>query len=178
MRIRKSEPADAGAIARVHIDSWRTTYAGIVPDEHLANLSYGDGESWWESVLSQDRSVGRIFVAQQYGGEVIGFAGGGREREGNPAYRAELFFVYLLVEYQRRGLGRRLVSAVAERLLADGLDSMLVWVLKDNHATRRFYESLGGEKVSSKTIAIGGTDLVEVSYGWSNINGLVEAGAA
>ena len=177
MRIRRANLADAGAIARIQVDTWRTTYPGIVPAEHLANLSYRDGGSWWESVLSKDRPAVRIFVAQNHGGEVIGFGGGGRERQGNPTYLAELYFVYVLVENQGRGLGRRLVSAVAERLLADGLSSMLVWVLKDNHAARSFYESLGGEIVCCKTIAIGGADLVEVSYGWSNINGLAVAGA-
>ncbi len=68
----------------------------------------------------------RIFVAQNHGGEVIGFAGGSRERQGNRTYLAELYFIYVLVENQGRGLGRRLVSAVAEGLLADGLGSMLV----------------------------------------------------
>ena len=49
---------------------------------------------------------------------------------------------------------------------------MLVWVLKDNQPACRFYESLGGEPVGRKAIAIGGTDLVEVSYGWRDIAGL------
>ena len=38
--IRPATLEDAPAIARVHVDTWRTTYAGIVPDEHLAKLSY------------------------------------------------------------------------------------------------------------------------------------------
>ena len=50
---------------------------------------------------------------------------------------------------------------------------MLVWVLEDNHGARRFYESLGGELVGRKTVVIGGADLVEVSYGWKDITGLV-----
>ncbi|MCE2527578.1 MAG: GNAT family N-acetyltransferase [Actinomycetia bacterium] len=169
MHIREAEWSDAAAIARVHIDTWRSTYAGIVPDDHLASLSYNRGESWWEGVLSRDQPTRRVFVAQQRGGEVIGFAGGGPEREGDPTYRAELFFIYVLAEYQRSSLGRRLVASVARRLLVNGLSSMLVWVLEDNHGARRFYESLGGEELASKTIAVGGTDLVEVSYGWKDI---------
>jgi hypothetical protein len=38
--IRPATPADSSAIARVHIDCWRTTYAGLVPAEYLARLSY------------------------------------------------------------------------------------------------------------------------------------------
>lgn len=103
----------------------------------------------------------------------MGFAGGGSERDGDPTFRAELFYIYLLVGYQRRGVGRRLVIAVAKRLRADGFGSMLVWVLEDNLGARKFYESLGGELVGAKTITIGGADLTEVSYGWRNIDRLI-----
>lgn len=114
------------------------------------------------------------FVAETEGGDVIGFATCGPEREGNKTYQGELYAIYLLEEYQRMGLGCRLVSAVAQRLLADGFSSMLLWVLEDNHSARRFYESLGGERVGRKTITIGGADLVEVSYGWRDISVLAE----
>jgi hypothetical protein len=33
MSIRPATAADAAVIAKVHADSWRTTYPGIVPDE-------------------------------------------------------------------------------------------------------------------------------------------------
>ena len=71
------------------------------------------------------------------------------------------------------GLGRRLFSCVTRRLLPDGFNSMLLWVLEDNRPACRFYESLGGERVARKTITIGGADLVEVSYGWRDISDLV-----
>jgi hypothetical protein len=35
--IRRAVREDARAIARVHVDSWRTTYRGIVPEEHIAH---------------------------------------------------------------------------------------------------------------------------------------------
>ena len=161
---------DAASIARVHVDSWRTTYAGIAPAEYLAGLSYRDRESVWNRTLSTERPAGGSFVAETEGGDVIGFATCGPEREGNKTYQSELYAIYLLEECQRVGLGRRLVSAVAQRLLADGFSSMLLWVLEDNQSACRFYESLGGERVGQKTIAIGGADLVEVSFGWKDIS--------
>lgn len=36
--IRKAVLTDAEGIAKVHVDSWKTTYANIVPDEYLDNL--------------------------------------------------------------------------------------------------------------------------------------------
>ena len=171
--IRAANRADAGPIARVHVDSWRTTYEGIVPAEYLAGLSYRDRESRWNEALTMDQLATSIFVAETEGGDVVGFADGGPEREGDRTYRGERFAIYLLQEHQNKGLGRHLVSAVAQRLLDDGFSSMLVWVLEDNRRACRFYESLGGERIGQKTVAVGGTDFEEVSYGWGDIAALV-----
>ena len=179
MRIRTAEPRDADSLARVHVDSWRSTYAGILPDEFLAGLSYRDRESFWEQVLTTARPTVSNFLAETESGDVVGLAAGGPERTGNETYLGELYLVYLLEEYQRRGLGRLLVSAVAERLLADGFDSMLLWVAKDNHPACRFYEALGGEPIDGRTIDISGEGLAEVAYGWRQVADLVtdQAGA-
>ena len=83
VRIREAVQADAGAMARVHIDMWRTAYAGIVPDEHLAGLSYERREAVWVQILSRDEPAQCNFVAETVGGEIVGFAGGGPEREGD-----------------------------------------------------------------------------------------------
>lgn len=40
MHIRRATETDAAAIARVQVDSWRSTYKGIVPEQHLISLSY------------------------------------------------------------------------------------------------------------------------------------------
>lgn len=40
MQIRKATPSDAEGIARVHVESWKSTYINIVPEDFLKNLSY------------------------------------------------------------------------------------------------------------------------------------------
>ena len=156
-------------MARVHVDTWRTTYSGIVPADFLAGLSYADGKSRWEEILSTIQRDTCSLVAETDGGTIIGFAGGGPERQGDRTYRGEIYSVYVLPSHQRQGLGRRLVTAVVHQLLRDGIASMLLWVLEDNHPARRFYESLGGEQVGRHTTIIGGAELTEVSYGWKDL---------
>ena len=46
-KVRRARVEDAAEIARVHVDSWRTTYAGLVPADHLASLSYERFEQNW-----------------------------------------------------------------------------------------------------------------------------------
>jgi len=49
--VRRATPADAAGIARVHVDAWRATYRGIVPDEHLDALSYEGRQGMWSRIL-------------------------------------------------------------------------------------------------------------------------------
>jgi GNAT superfamily N-acetyltransferase len=174
MLIRKAEITDAAAIARVHVDSWRTTYVGIVPTEHLAGLSYEQRTEEWRSTLSKPAELEFVYVAEDTTGNVIGFAWGGTESSGHPVYKAELYAIYLLEKYQRQGVGTQLLSWVVRGLLQQGVQSMLVWVLADN-PSRRFYEALGGQQVSEQKITIGGVDLLEVAYGWSDVSCLMDA---
>jgi GNAT superfamily N-acetyltransferase len=99
--IRVATVQDAGAIARVHVESWRTTYAGIVPAAYLVSLDVGQREASWQEWLTLDVDV---FVGE-VDGEVVGFVGGGTIREPVEGFDAELFAIYLLREAQRHGVG-------------------------------------------------------------------------
>ncbi|MEL6380901.1 MAG: GNAT family N-acetyltransferase [Cyanobacteria bacterium J06626_18] len=168
MLIREAVHDDTTAMARVHVDTWRTTYRGIIPDEQLANLSYKKRENGWHQVLSNAPKDGNfIYVAEDELGKITGFASGGVERGGNPVYQGELSAIYILKSYQRQGIGRELVRAVAQKLSQMEIHSMLVWVLAENPACR-FYETLGGQKVYEKEIERGGAKLIEIAYGWLN----------
>lgn len=170
VRLREAGVADAAGIARVHVDSWRTTYAGIVPDSVLADMSYEQRTRSWEQILRERPRGGFSYVAEAASAGIVGFASGGRERSGDPVYRGELYALYLLAAYQRQGLGRRLVAAVAARLQQEGLTSLLIWVLAENPA-RHFYESLGGQFVREQPITIG-IPMTEVAYGWKDTSTL------
>jgi GNAT superfamily N-acetyltransferase len=177
MRIREAEIDDAAAIARVHVDAWRTTYAGIVPDEYLAGLSYDEREQNWRDGLADPARADFTLLAENDRRAIVGFATGGPERDGNGVYRGELHAAYLLADSRRIGIGRRLVAAVAGRLVEAGYESMLVWVLADN-PSRRFYKALGGKFVSDKVVEIGGARLIEVAYGWPDIRQLASTSSA
>ena len=169
IRIRPAVPADARPLARVHVDTWRTAYSGIVPPDYLASLSYKDREARWDEYLLPGQFASTTFVAVTRGGGIIGFTSGGPERLGDPAYLGEIYAVYVLQDHQRRGLGNRLFTAMVQQLRRDGFTSMMLWVLEANTPARRFYQSLGAEQVGRRTITIGGADLAELSYGWKDI---------
>jgi ribosomal protein S18 acetylase RimI-like enzyme len=165
--IRPATLEDATAIARVHVASWQSTYRGMLPDEFLASLSETGYAERWKRVIGDGSS--KVYVAED-GGEVVGFASGGRERAGETGYTGELYAIYVIDAAQRRGFGRELVRATVAGLRDLGLDDMIIWVLRDNQPARSFYERLGGEYIRGQPITIGPVTLEEVSYGWRRLD--------
>ncbi|MFK9090879.1 N-acetyltransferase family protein [Bacillus salipaludis] len=165
MKIRKAVLADAKEIAKVHVDSWRTTYAGIVPEEYLNSLSYESREQLWKSSIPK----GGVYIARNLEGQIIGFISGGKERTGKYSdYIGELYAIYILKEYQSKGLGRFLIKPLIEELLLQNISTMLVLVLEDN-SSRFFYEALGAEKIDTIEVEFAGKKVKELVYGWSDI---------
>lgn len=165
--VRPATLADAKAIARVHIDSWRTTYAGILPSDFLANLSYAAREEMWRRNLTEESERNYILVAEQ-DRRIVGFVDCGRERSGRPDYAAEVYAIYLIEDHQRMGLGKELFLGAVEWLARLGYESVLVWVAERNPACG-FYEAMGGVLVGEKEEQIGKTTIREVAYGWQGL---------
>lgn len=162
--VRLANPQDAIAIAHVHVASWRTTYAGIVPANYLNSLNEADRIVLWQDWLTRDLEV---YVAE-LDGEVVGFAAAGPIREPLEDCDAELYAIYLLDRAQRHGLGATLLQTLARSLRAKGFKSMAVWVLERNPA-RHFYEKWGAVYATAKQIEIGGVLLEEIALTWPDL---------
>jgi GNAT superfamily N-acetyltransferase len=166
--IRRATVADAAVIAAVRIDSWRTTYRGIIPDDYLDGMKIEDSTAIWSRILSATSNAANVFVAE-VDGEVLGFAAGMTLAEAKLGFDAELSAIYLEPSVQRAGIGRKLVAHVAAALASAGANNMLVWVLADNRPARQFYEMLGAELLVEQPFSWDGLDLQEAGYGWRTI---------
>lgn len=118
--------------AWVHWKSWQESYAGIVDPDYLAKLTL---EGCEEKAF---RWRDNIFVAKD-GERVVGFVGYGAAREKDGA--GEVFAIYVLEEYQHRGIGYALMRRALDELA--GCRVVYVWLLKDNLKAYRFYERVG-----------------------------------
>lgn len=170
MHIRRAKPEDAPRIAWVHLESWKTTYPGIVPQAYMDGLKVETGIQNWRERLTQAEGP-IVFVAEDEAG-VFGFAAGGTIMHPVDGFDGELGAIYLLASHQRRGAGAELVRHVARALVQRGFQRMVVWVLKAN-SSRLFYERMGGVLVAEQGIEIGGVTLPEVAYGWKDVRDLV-----
>ena len=164
--VRAATQADVPDIARIHVSAWRETYAGLIPQEVLDNLSEDERAAMWRGALSEGSATSLLVCEHE--GDVVGFTAVGPEREKHARYTGELYAIYLLKEFQGRGYGRALFQEAVRLLEAAGHGATRLWVLEDN-PTRGFYEHLGGELHERKTITVMGATLTEVAYGWSEL---------
>ncbi len=166
MRVRGATRADAAAIARLHLDNWRIAYRGIVPDDLLDAITVESRQDHWERVLAVPDGAEFVSVAEDIDGHLLGIASGGPELGGDPHYRGELYVLHVRPDAQGQGVGRALMRAVAERLAADGITTLLVWMLRENYPARRFYAALGGQFIREQPALFEGMLLMDTGYGW------------
>lgn len=164
MTIRDATPFDAQAIAEVHVATWRITYPGIMPQEHLDALSVGQFAADWANRIAEGKT--RILVAEDETGQIVGFSSGGPERTGDAEYPGEIYTLYLLKSLQGRGLGRQLLTAMARRLRTDGYPALMLWTHIRNPA-RAFYEALGGVAARTTQRTVTGVVYDDVGYCWN-----------
>lgn len=162
--IRQAVAADADAIASAHTASWQDSYRGILPDTVLDRIDVGQRSATRRKIL-RDPSVHQLVAYDLSHGDIVGFCDAGASRRQMP-FAGEIYAIYLVQHAKRHGLGREMFEQVSRWLRANGMPSMVVWVLDNNHHARRFYEAMGGLAGTRLGTSVGGFPVTELAYGW------------
>jgi len=171
-QIRDAKVEDAPALADTVIEPIVTTFRGHVPDQCLSWITKDESIANWQRWFGQDREDGEfLLVAELLEGGVVGCALGGPQTA-DSRFAGELYLLGVLSTYQRQGIGRNLVAAVAARLVQQGIQSIQVRVLTIN-PNRNFYERLGGTYIYEEPYDWNGVLLAEAIYGWTDIKCLL-----
>jgi ribosomal protein S18 acetylase RimI-like enzyme len=168
--IRPATPADCHALAHVQVDSYRCAYAGQFPQPYLDHFSYEEQEKdWVDWFVSGNGDI--LLVAEHSQDGVIGYLLAFKQA-GLPGFDAEIAAMHVRQDHQQHGVGSALLRKAVEMLIEHGAKSVMLWTLRGNPA-RAWYESLHGKFISGKTYPVYDQDIVEVSYGWSDIRVLL-----
>jgi ribosomal protein S18 acetylase RimI-like enzyme len=147
VNVRRAREADARRLGEIHVETWRATYPGVMPQELLDNLSVESREAQWREWLPDPEFV--TFVAER-DGEVVGFVSVGPCRDTKGI--GELFAIYVVPSAHGTGAGPALMDAALEAL-GERWDEAMLWVATENPRARRFYERHGwvvaGERVDT-----------------------------
>ena len=153
--VRPAVTADAEALGRVHVTSWRETYADVLSAKFLADLSIDGRARMWRRGLDRARPDRPVWVAEA-GGEVIGFSMAGPAHDPESPRELELFMIYLLAQHHGSGLGQRLLDTAIGDLPA------LLWVAETNPRAQAFYRRNGFESDGARKTEETWEHLVEI----------------
>jgi ribosomal protein S18 acetylase RimI-like enzyme len=158
--VREATAADADAIGRVHAETWRAAYAGVVPE--VAFDVEARQRSWREAFAREWPAASAVLVAE-LDGAVVGFAGVGASREGEGV--GELYTIYVDPAHWGTGAGRELIARAEESLAASGFAEAVLWVLEGNDRAERFYRAAGWTHDGGRKVEVfQGAEVTEVRY--------------
>ena len=143
--IREAVAADIPALAALHVKTWAQTYWLT-----LRPPTYRIREWQWKEQFKKNDGSWFCFVIENSKGQLIGFAKGKSYSHSDlPDFSGELNKIYILREYQRLGLGKRLIGNVARKFLSLGISNMVLFGVAEN-PSGYFHEAMGGEKLYSR----------------------------
>ncbi len=162
--IRPARPPDEAAIAALHWASWRTHYRAVLPADYLDGQLGADLAAQWRDRFIADPTPDLILVAGEINGFIAGFA-----RQGT-LYIENL---HVAVSHHGQGIGRRLLSELASRAIAQGLQGAHLEVFDANTPAFGFYHRLGGIITSRQTAPVFGHDAAETRFDWPDLAALL-----
>ncbi len=169
-QIRTATSGDIPAIAALHIEGWKAAYGGVVDQGYLDSLTVEKRIEDWTGWMASGEST--VFIAEE-AGVPAGFVVIGRTKTPppgsspiRPSHSGEIYALYLDPGFWRKGIGTALIKHAARELKNRKHGAICLWVLDANTRAKAFYEKMGGQKIGSKMVEIGPSNLKEVCYGW------------
>ena len=166
LTLREATEHNAAAIAKLHADSWRLAYRGILSDEYLDNRVHQERAALWQQRFSELAEKPFFVILAETETDLAGFACVFPDE--HPTYGAFLDNLHVVPQRIGQGIGRQLLAAVAERILAGGSGGGLyLWVIEQNARARQFYAKAGAQEVERTELTMpDGSRPVELRCYW------------
>ena len=153
--VREAIKEDAYIIAQIIVEDWQKAYRGIIDDDYLDSL---DVNVRYEiEVKRYDK-----YIVASNDSEVLGCAW--LEKTDDKDADCEIIALYVRYSERNNGIGKLLLNDAIARFSKDGRKRMVIWCLKDNLESRRFYEKVGGKESKTCTHNWGGKEYEMISY--------------
>ncbi|MSP83141.1 MAG: GNAT family N-acetyltransferase [Alphaproteobacteria bacterium] len=167
-RLRLAGVDDAASLAALKIACWRESYADHLAADLLAELEtspYHDATTW-RARLAVPGPHDRTYLVED-GDRAIGMMSLGTSTLQAPGYPGEVRAIYLLRDFQGRGIGTVCVQLARATLRRFGLTPVAVSTFAFNVRAIALYERLGARRLGRATVfEHGGVAYDEIILGW------------
>lgn len=141
---RKATIKDCYSIAELKGKVWNTTYKGIYSDASLQGYDVKKNQAIFETIIANPDI--ELYVATE-NSKIVGFMTCGKPYKPFEDFDQEVGLLYILKEYQRRGIGRAFWKIATQQVSQSGYDKFLVSVNSKNYGALEFYLAMGGKVV-------------------------------
>ena len=138
-----AKTSDAAAISALRQRIWDTTYRGIYPDAVIDDFDY-DWHQQRDLKKISDPSFTVYLI--RHGDENVGYF---IFRHADSGVR--LNSLYVLREYQHKGIGKQAFSILREYCTASGIDRFVCDCSPHNENAMQFYQRMGGAVIQTDT---------------------------
>ena len=136
--LRAALPADALAVATVHVRAWQAGYRDLLPALYLAQLRPEQRAARY--TFGNDDPLAPQTLVACADSRVLGFATTVFDGAHAPG---ELSALHVDPAHWNSGIGRGLIAAARARLASAGAREAIVWLLAGNTLALRFYAADG-----------------------------------
>ncbi len=159
--IRNIEYNDIPSVVDIQMNGWKASYKGIIDDDILDAM---DREVKIEKM--KDNYQNEPFVVAILDNEVVGFSRYVYDNHYSPDYPidCEIVALYVKPELKYQGIGTKLFNYIVNECKTLNKKKMIIWCLKENYPSRKFYEKLGGTIVGEKDFIKSDKTFPEVGF--------------
>lgn len=111
--IRLANENDCDELSRLKREVWKTTYRGIYPNEKINNFDYEKNKKTFIKIVNNPNIDLYVVEAD---GKIIGYIDFGIPVRPFQDYKQEIWLLYILKEYQGKGIGKRLFNIAYENI--------------------------------------------------------------
>ncbi len=160
--IRNVKEKDIPSIAEIQVNGWKTAYKGIIDDVVLNTMNKNDKIERFKSNYQKNG-----FIVAELKNEVVGFCRYIESNEFTPDMQnidCEITALYVKPELKYNGIGTKLFQFVTNEFKIKSKTKMILWCLKDNEPSKKFYTKMGGKIAKERVIEIGENNYYEVGF--------------
>jgi GNAT superfamily N-acetyltransferase len=146
--VRPARAEDVDEIARIHVETWRHGYSGILPAAALAGLTVDAARAAWRDAVEDPPTTRHHVLVAVEGRWTVGFtalapADDLQPQDPEPAGTVAISPVVVEPRWTRRGHGSRLMAAAVDIARADGMTRGVTWIPEQDAVTREFLAGSG-----------------------------------
>jgi GNAT superfamily N-acetyltransferase len=146
--VRPARAGDVAEVARIQLETWRHSYATILPAPVLESLGLDQAVGAWTEAVTEPPSPRHHVLVADEGQALVGFAALSpatdlQPDDAEPEHTAALGPLLVESRWRRRGHGSRLMAAATDIAREDGMNRIVCWIPEADTVSREFLLGAG-----------------------------------